>query len=129
MHSGVDEAVLAALSDADRAAVLAAMSGGGQADAPMGGAPAEGGAPGAEEIPKFDCQGSTDQLQVHSTALLLVVLFFLPVIISDMKRGKLLSSPGHIIKAQLSRKVNLAGVATGIVDETQRTDKCSETMC
>lgn len=63
-HSGVDEAVLAALSDADRAAVLAAMSGPEQAEAPTD-APAESSAQGAEELPKFDCQGSTDQLQVH----------------------------------------------------------------
>ena len=71
MHTGVDEAVLAALSDADRAAVLAAMSGAEQAEAPEG-APAEGSAPGAEDIPKFDCQGSTDQLQVCPPSLLKV---------------------------------------------------------
>lgn len=70
MHTGVDEAVLAALSDADRAAVLAAMSGAEQGpDAPAGGAPAEGGAAGAEDVPKLDCQGSTDQLLVRCPAL------------------------------------------------------------
>jgi hypothetical protein len=62
LQTGVDEAVLAALSDADRAAVLAAMSGSEQSHSSV---PVSG-ASTAEELPKFDCQGSTDQLQVPS---------------------------------------------------------------
>ena len=59
-NSGVDEAVLAALSDADRAAVIAAMAG---TDDPESPAPPARSAPGAEDLPKFDCHGTAEQLQ------------------------------------------------------------------
>jgi hypothetical protein len=76
MQTGVDEAVLAALSDADRAAVLAAMSGSEHADAPS--STSASGASNAEELPKFDCQGSTDQLQVLLFALQQTILVPVP---------------------------------------------------
>jgi hypothetical protein len=65
-HGQVQEAALAALSEADRAAVLAAMSGTDQPPSQPGAAP--GTAAGAEDLPKFDCQGSLDQLQVRAVA-------------------------------------------------------------
>lgn len=54
----VDEAALAELSEADRAAVLAAMAG--AQPEPVADAVAEN-----QDLPKFDCRGSMEQLQVR----------------------------------------------------------------
>lgn len=54
----IDEAALAELSDADRAAVLAAMAG--AQPEPVADAVAEN-----QDLPKFDCRGSMEQLQVR----------------------------------------------------------------
>lgn len=58
----VDEAALAELSEADRAAVLAAMAG--AQPEPVADAMAEN-----QDLPKFDCRGSMDQLQVCKACL------------------------------------------------------------
>lgn len=54
----VDEAALAELSEADRAAVLAAMAG--AQPEPVADAVAEN-----QDLPKFDCRGSMEQLQAR----------------------------------------------------------------
>ena len=64
VHATIDEATLAALSEEDRAAVLAAMSGTEAPTPPAGDAAAAPAAGAQEEMPKFDCHSSMDQLQV-----------------------------------------------------------------